>query len=157
MADGVQPGVGSTGGAKDLARFKNAPTRCKSDRLPSALDGCAGRPQGGDPGLAHLLAAMPPVRRSETRPDRIDNPPTPRSLLDGFINGMCDALARSWGRTWDARALASGEHPLERWLAALFTEDAVVSNASVPQLQALSSSLTAWMRNPASWATMAFR
>jgi hypothetical protein len=44
------------------------------------------------------------------------------------------------GRTRDARALASGEHPLERWLAALFTEDAVVSNASVPQLQALSSS-----------------
>lgn len=111
-------------------------------RWMAVLDG----PRDG-PRLAHLLAAMPPVCRSETRPDRIDNPPTPRSLLDGFINGMCDALARSWGRTRDARALASGEHPLERWLAALFTEDAVVSNASVPQLQALSSSLTAWMRN----------
>ncbi|HNS63536.1 MAG TPA: hypothetical protein PKN11_03865, partial [Anaerolineaceae bacterium] len=76
-------------------------------RWMAVLDG----PRDG-PRLAHLLAAMPPVCRSETRPDRIDNPPTPRSLLDGFINGMCDALARSWGRTRDARALASGEHPL---------------------------------------------
>lgn len=107
--------------------------------------------------LAHLLAAMPPVCRAETRPERVDTPPTPRFLLDGFINGMCDALARSWGRTRNTRALASGEHPLERWLAALFTEDAVISNASIPQLQALSSSLTAWMRNLVASGDSVFR
>ena len=111
-------------------------------RWQPVLDG----PQDG-PRLAKLVSAMPPICRAETRGERLQGIEPPRGLLDSFLNTMCDALARTWGRTRNQRLLASSEHPLERWLASLFTDDPTVTNASPAQLQALSSSLQAWMRN----------
>ena len=90
---------------------------------------------------------MPPICRAETRGERLQGIEPPRGLLDSFLNTMCDALARTWVRTRNQRLLASSEHPLERWLASLFTDDPTVTFASPAQLQALSSSLQAWMRN----------
>ena len=100
--------------------------------------------------LAALVNAMPPVCRAEIRPNARQqqsvHPPGPRALLESFLDSMCDALARAWGRGRAPRFESLRDNPLLLWLASLFTDEPVVT-ASNAQLQALSSGLRAWMRN----------
>ena len=111
------------------------------------------------PRLIQLAGAMPPICRSEfTNPDHrpASAELTPRLLLDSFLNGMCDALARSWGRARVPRINTGDENPLQAWFTALFQDDPVIS-ASAAQLQAFSSSLRAWLRNLQVSGDSAFR
>ncbi len=112
-------------------------------RWEPVLDGLRDGPR-----LAQLAAAMPAVCRAEV-PPKTENQqaPAPRPLLDSFMYAMCDALARAWGNTRSQKLLASGETPLERWLASLFTEDPTVTKTSAQQMRVLASGLQAWMRN----------
>lgn len=100
--------------------------------------------------LSQLCAAMPPVCRAEIRingkPQEEQQPPSARGLLDSFLNTMCDALARSWGRGRAPQIETHRDDPVPLWLTALFQEDASVK-ASSAQLQAMTSGLRAWMRN----------
>ncbi len=97
--------------------------------------------------LAQLAAAIPAVCRAEVQPKEAPLPPSANDLVNSFINGMCDALARAWGNTRTQKLLASGEEPLERWLGALFMEDATVTKTSAQQMRTLISGLQAWIRN----------
>jgi hypothetical protein len=94
---------------------------------------------------------MPPVCRAEMVQERGKPVQTieasPRELFSGFINSLCDALARQWGQaeirkvsgTWD-------DQPAYRWLAALFRDDPQIKGPAA-QLQALESGFKAWIRN----------
>jgi SNF2 family DNA or RNA helicase len=99
--------------------------------------------------LAKLAAAMPLVCRAE-----IPYPPKGKvtggfepaaGLLDSFIKTTCDSLMRSWGRAAAPRLGGRSDDPVEAWVMALFTDDATVK-APAGQLNALYSSLRAWMR-----------
>jgi len=99
--------------------------------------------------LAQLEAVMPPVCRAEQIANNHGNDEdtySPAALLDSFLKTMCDALARSWSRGKMPRWAPGEESPFQGWLMALFQEDPTVK-ASPAQLQALNSSLRAWMRN----------
>lgn len=95
------------------------------------------------PRLRRLEAALPPLARAEVDPSGAS--PSPRVLLATFLNTLCDALARRWGQA-AALHFDRGSDPGWRWLAALFHADPTV-DASPAQLQALASSLRAWLRN----------
>ena len=110
-------------------------------RWKPILDG----PQDG-PRLAKLTAAMPSICRAESTARAETPPPAPRSLLDSYLNSMCDALARSWGNTRSQRLLSEGTTPLERWLWALFQEDPTVTHVSAAQMNQLFNTLQTWMR-----------
>ncbi len=111
------------------------------------LDG----PQDG-PRLALLERSMPAICRSEVGTQTNvgktiqQSRHTAHSLLDTFLKGTVDLLARAWGRSKAPLLLPEKNNTLDFWLAALFTPDARV-NASNGQLQALNSSLRAWLRN----------
>lgn len=83
-----------------LAQQKILPTLAQADavgkvvhaRWLPVLDG----PQDG-PRLARLLEALPPLCRAEA--DSPEHAPSPRTIVDTFLNIMTDALARQWGRT----------------------------------------------------------
>ncbi|NPV87161.1 MAG: DEAD/DEAH box helicase [Anaerolineae bacterium] len=94
--------------------------------------------------LAQLEAAMPPICRAEYKPKR--EPPAPHALLSSFINGICDALVRSWARSAIPSLLIQDDDPANRWLAALFDDDPLVK-APPARLHALSISHRAWMRS----------
>ncbi len=101
--------------------------------------------------LAQLVQAMPPVCRAESlapeyRPASSQPQTQPKALLDSFLNGMTDALARSWGRARVPRIVSDQESPMQAWLIALFQDDPVIA-ASAAQLQAFNSGLRAWSRN----------
>ena len=101
--------------------------------------------------LAQLVQAMPPVCRAESLPPEFrpvsTQPQTqPKALLDSFLNGMTDALARSWGRARVPRIVSDQESPMQAWLIALFQDDPTIA-ASAAQLQAFNSGLRAWLRN----------
>jgi SNF2 family DNA or RNA helicase len=116
------------------------------------LDGPADGPR-----LAHLEAAMPPICRAalpspspgdKARSQTLSGGDggTPRGLLATFLNTTCDALARRWGHR-AAPLFSRGEsEPAQCWLEALFADDPTVK-ASPAQLQALTASQRAWMRN----------
>jgi SNF2 family DNA or RNA helicase len=111
------------------------------------LDG----PQDGQR-MAQLAAAMPPACRSGVisgsgRKNGPIEPPSARVVLDGFLRSICDSLVRSWGKSTAPHFTTVRDEPLRAWLMALFSEDAAVMQASNAQLQALGSSLRAWMRN----------
>lgn len=101
------------------------------------------------PRLASLVAGMPPICRSELRlsgrPAEGGDSVAPRGLLDSFLNIMCDALARAWGRGRAPVFENVRDDPLPLWLTALFQEDAAV-RASTAQLSAMNSGLRAWLR-----------
>ncbi len=126
--------------------------------------------------LAQLQAAMPPLCRAVYADDhssvhRHTTPgstptaaPTPRVLLDSFLKGMVDGLARQWGAA--ARPIPlnprgikeriSNTHPAVCWLEALLRpEPAVLAPAA--QVQALASGHRAWMRNLSVSGDSAFR
>ncbi len=112
-------------------------------RWKPILDG----PEDG-PRLAQLTAAMPSICRAETNPrsNPPPPPPAPRPLLQTYLDTICDALARTWGNTRSQRLLAESTAPLERWLWALFQEDATVTRVSAAQMMQLSNTLQSWMR-----------
>ncbi len=93
--------------------------------------------------LAQLESAMPAVCRAESGEGA---PPSPRMLLNNFINTFCDSLARVWGKNSAPRFYNDGDTPAARWVEALFREDPTVK-ASPAQLQSLAASHKAWMRN----------
>jgi len=98
--------------------------------------------------LGQLIDAMPPVCRSENLYPERPYPSFPqlRPLLDSFINTMCDALARAWGKVGPIRLIPENATPFETWLKALFENDATVKGSAV-QMESLNSSLRAWTRN----------
>ena len=111
------------------------------------LDG----PKDG-PRLARLEAAMPPLCRAALLPSPIGRGAggegaevSPRALLTSFLNTVCDALARRWGRLHAPRFTRSETDPAYRWLTALFNEEPTVKTSPV-QMQSLAASHRAWMR-----------
>ncbi len=92
--------------------------------------------------LALLASRMPPICRAEQAGG---GEVAPRPLLESFVHTMCDALARTWAGRCPPAVAGAGEI-VRRWLAALFGNDPVVQSPPA-QLQALASSLRAWMRN----------
>lgn len=99
--------------------------------------------------LAFLERNLPPVCRAEIPPNTPhDNPPTPepRELLNSFLNGTCDSLARIWGWSEVKRTPTQDEQPGQRWLTALFQADPRIK-ATPAQLQALDSGFRAWIRS----------
>ena len=96
--------------------------------------------------LAQLETAMPAVCRAVVTDD--DMPPSPRKLLNNFVNTFCDSLARVWGKNSAPRFAQriGADTPAARWVEALFRADPTVK-ASPAQLQSLAASYKSWMRN----------
>ena len=90
--------------------------------------------------LAQLETAMPPVCRAAA-PDI-----SPKNLLTSFLNTFCDSLARTWGKPAAPKFYAGDDSTAQRWIEALFSENAIVK-ASPAQLKNLAASHKAWMRN----------
>ncbi len=115
------------------------PDRAAFDaRWMPVLDG----PHDG-PRMARLLDAMPPLCRAEVQVQ--ESPPSPRQVLDSFLNTMTDAMARQWGQSnaptfWDQQDIG------QKWLGALFTYNPQISGA-VSQLKHLHQNHQAWLRN----------
>lgn len=135
-----------------LAQQKILPVLAQTDakgktfhaRWLPVLDG----PQDG-PRLARLLEAMPPLCRAET--DAPDNAPSPRTVLDTFLNTMTDALARRWGAPPLSPPLGGikggeGRDTARDWLASLFNTNPAVQG-SAAQLSHLSQGHRVWLRN----------
>ena len=95
------------------------------------------------PRLARLEAAMPPLCRAGASNEA--ETPSPRHLLDSFIDITGDALARVWGRTASFHPTAKQE-PDQRWLSALFSDDPSI-RGSHAELDALIRGQRAWLRN----------
>jgi hypothetical protein len=89
--------------------------------------------------LKQLENAMPAVCRAAL-PDI-----PPKNLLTTFLNTFCDALARQWGKSAAPKFFDDGS-PADRWMQALFNENATVK-LSPAQAQNLAASHKAWMRN----------
>lgn len=94
------------------------------------------------PRLARLVEAMPPLCRAGAK--QPDETPSPRWLLDNFLNVVTDAVVRHWGRTHAPRILSTDVG--EQWLKALFDSDPVV-NGTPGQLGHLQHSYQTWIRN----------
>lgn len=134
-----------------LAQQKLLPVLAQADasgktfhaRWLPVLDG----PHDG-PRLARLLEAMPPLCRAET--DRPENAPTPRTVLDTFLNTMTDALARRWGAPaaslLSKGGVSGGKDTARDWLASLFNAKPAVGG-SAAQLGHLSQNYRLWQRN----------
>lgn len=110
--------------------------------------------------LAQLAGAMPPICRAEA--EMMETPGSeatriaPRELLESFLNTMTDSLARSWGAAKARQIQPNSDDLLERWLHALFQEDARI-NASAGQLEALESAFRVWRRNLEAAGTRTYR
>ncbi len=108
-------------------------------------------PEDG-PRMAILEKSMPAICRAEVGVQTTvgktiqQSSYTAHTLIDLFLKYTCDALARAWGRSKAPLLLPEKGNTLDIWLAGLFTPDARV-NATAGQLQALNSSLRAWLRN----------
>ncbi len=96
------------------------------------------------PRLKQVEAAMPPVCRAEALDGT--EPPAPRVLVNTFLSTVCDALMRQWGKFVASRITRQDVDTARRWLGALFRDDPTVE-AFPAQLQALATSLRAWLRN----------
>jgi SNF2 family DNA or RNA helicase len=100
--------------------------------------------------LELLTSAMPTVCRAETplNSQLLDRPRdnSAHFMLDSFLRQHVDALVRTWARSRTPLFAADEDGPTERWMLALFAEDAAIK-AFPAQLQALSSSLHAWLRS----------
>jgi SNF2 family DNA or RNA helicase len=100
--------------------------------------------------LDTLTTSMPTVCRAETplNTQLLDRPRdnSAHFLLDSFLRLQVDALVRAWAKSRTPLFAADEDGPTERWLLALFQEDATVK-AFPAQMQAFSSSLRAWLRN----------
>jgi SNF2 family DNA or RNA helicase len=94
--------------------------------------------------LAQLEIAMPAVCRAAVTDN--DMPLSPGMLLNNFLNDFCDSLARTWGKSSVPCFYIGADTPAARWVEALFRADPTVK-ASPAQLQSLTASYKAWMRN----------
>lgn len=90
--------------------------------------------------LMRLADAMPAVCRAEAATP--EEASAPAELLEVFLTAAADAVARAWGR--DA-APAPGEVLADRWLAALFSDDAKV-DAPAAALAHFGAGHAAWLR-----------
>jgi len=88
--------------------------------------------------LKQLEDAMPSVCRAA-----LDNV-SPKKLLTSFLDTVCDALGREWGKSVAPRL--HDDSSAVSWVKDLFSENAVV-NLSSAQAQNLAASHKAWMRN----------
>jgi hypothetical protein len=130
-----------------LAQQKLLPVLAQTDakgktfhaRWLPVLDG----PQDGSR-LARLLEAMPPLCRAET--DAPENAPSPRTILDTFLNTMTDALARQWGRPQQPALDRREKDTARDWLFSLFNANPTVQG-SAAQLSHLSQGHKVWLRN----------
>lgn len=96
-----------------------------------------------------LVRALPPICRAELPPNTPrDLPPNPepRVILNSFLNGMTDMLARQWGWSEVRRINGQEDDPGQRWLATLFQADPRIKGTPA-QLQSLDSGFRAWIRN----------
>lgn len=99
------------------------------------LDG----PRDG-PRLARLRQAMPPICRAAA----LGQPPSPRELLDSFLNGLVDGAMRQWCA---AQPIAISAEPAARaWLTALARANPQMQLPAA-QAQRLYASYRAWLRN----------
>jgi SNF2 family DNA or RNA helicase len=97
--------------------------------------------------LGFMERNMPTVCRSEVWADKLQQkPPTPKAVLTSFLNGLCDSLARQWGRDEIHRFSSIENQIAYRWLAALLREDSTIKGAAA-QINSLNSSYLAWSRN----------
>ena len=94
--------------------------------------------------LNQLEAAMPALCRAE--PTEEGENLSPRVLLNSFLNIFCDSLARQWGRASAPKFHHGDDEPAHRWIEALFNADPAIQ-LSPNQLQNLTASHKAWMRN----------
>ncbi len=94
--------------------------------------------------LAQLEVAMPAICRAAVTNE--DMPLSPRMLLNNFLNDFCDLLARTWGKSSMPRFYVGADTPAAHWVEALFRADPTIK-ASLGQLQSLTASYKAWMRN----------
>ena len=130
-----------------LAQQKILPVLAQADasaksfhaRWLPILDG----PQDG-PRFARLLEAMPPICRAEAK--TAGEAPSPRLVLDTFLNTMTDALARQWGQAKAPTFPQRERDPARDWLQALFRTSPEVSG-SAAQLGRLKQSHKLWLRN----------
>ncbi|MCB0192355.1 MAG: DEAD/DEAH box helicase [Anaerolineae bacterium] len=128
-----------------LSQQKLLPTLAQADargntfhaRWMPVLDGTQDGPR-----LAQLLESMPPLCRAEAK--KPEEAPSPRLILDTFLNTLTDSLARQWSN--DANFLRLGNDPAYAWLQALVSNDPNVA-ASPAQLKHLSESHRLWLRN----------
>jgi SNF2 family DNA or RNA helicase len=99
--------------------------------------------------LRLLAEGMPSICRGEPLDSEAvisHNYPTPRRVVDSFMDCMCDGLMRSWTRSKAPKIMPGEDDPALNWIVSLFQEDAGVK-ASSAQLQALESGLRAWKRS----------
>ena len=98
--------------------------------------------------LTRLRAAMPPLCRAETEDPTLA--PSPRPVLDSFLQAMVDALTRQWGQAHMPLALSRKDlgrsDPAFQWLLALFEPDPTVPG-SPAQLKHLVQNHRLWLRN----------
>lgn len=75
--------------------------------------------------LAMLEMAMPPICSASFNPAAIPEPPppSPRALLESFLNSACDGLMRLWGSGAAPHIGRDEKDPPQRWLASLFSFD----------------------------------
>jgi SNF2 family DNA or RNA helicase len=102
--------------------------------------------------LAQLEAGMPPVCRAEDVPV----PLPPRELLTSFLNVVCDALARRWGKAHSPKLGRAKTGPAYRWIEALFADDPTLP-VSPAQALDLEAGQRAWLRNLEAAGDAAFR
>ena len=99
--------------------------------------------------LRLLAEGMPSICRAEPLDSEAvisHNYPTPRRVVDSFMDCMCDGLMRNWTRSKTPKIMPGEDDPALNWIVSLFQEDAGVK-ASSAQLQALESGLRAWKRS----------
>ncbi len=94
--------------------------------------------------IARLLESMPPSCRAEA--DKPENAPSPRRLLDTFLNTMTDTLARQWGQSEKHMLARANQDTAGEWLQTLVKADPLVKG-SVAQLAHLRQSYKVWLRN----------
>lgn len=97
--------------------------------------------------VAELGEVMPPVCRAGTdlsAGGTADGNPAPESLLRGFLEETCDALARAWAS--DPGPAQDPFEPGSRWVHSLFGRRTPIE-ASAAQLESLERSHRLWLRN----------
>jgi len=121
-----------------LVEVGNGSKTCYARWLP-VLDGAKDGPR-----LALLERAMPAICRSEW----LDGQPaiSSKAILTSFLNNICDALAREWGRPVSPGSRAYETDAARHWLEALFAPDPAI-RAAVAPLQSLAASHRLWLRH----------
>jgi SNF2 family DNA or RNA helicase len=106
------------------------------------------------PRMDSLQQAMPPLCRAECEsPERA---PSPRTVLETYVNAVADAVARHWGQSAQPTLTPPTQDVARNWLKALFADNPQVSGAAA-QLKHLDRSHKLWLRNLHLTGDKAFR